>query len=222
MPYKDQEVAKARARKRYLENKETIIARSAAWAKANPERVAELNRAWVKANPEKRRASVKKYDSRIPDEVKAAKAAAWRKANPDKALASRRRCESNRQRPPRTEEQQTRANALRLTRRRANLEAEREKAAGYRAANRDKYNSSAQKRRARERLPLWDTELTELTVTEAYLLARSRGLITGTKWEVDHVVPLFGRLVSGFHTWSNLRVVQATTNRRKSNLFQPT
>lgn len=42
---------------------------------------------------------------------------------------------------------------------------------------------------------------------------------TGVPHEVDHVVPLNGRTVSGLHVHWNLMVIPAAANRAKSNRF---
>lgn len=77
------------------------------------------------------------------------------------------------------------------------------------------------KRRARKlnATPLWFGELDHLAMQEAHDLAAAREAATGIKWEVDHVVPLAGKMVSGLHVANNIQVVPMAVNRRKSNLY---
>jgi hypothetical protein len=42
----------------------------------------------------------------------------------------------------------------------------------------------------------------------------------GTTWEVDHIIPLAGTNVCGFHIAENLQILPTRTNRRKSNKFE--
>lgn len=39
------------------------------------------------------------------------------------------------------------------------------------------------------------------------------------RYEVDHAIPLNGKLVSGLHIATNLRIIKASDNRKKSNSF---
>ena len=42
---------------------------------------------------------------------------------------------------------------------------------------------------------------------------------TGIKHEIDHIVPLNGKNVSGLHVHWNLQIIKATDNRIKGNRF---
>lgn len=56
---------------------------------------------------------------------------------------------------------------------------------------------------------------------EAYKLADLRTKMTGSKWQVDHIVPLKSRKVCGLHVHNNLRVIPAIDNNRKGNRHWP-
>lgn len=68
--------------------------------------------------------------------------------------------------------------------------------------------------RLRQAQPAWaDREAMRAVYSDAQWLT----MRTGKPYEVDHVVPLLGKHVSGLHVEYNLRVVHRTVNRRKSN-----
>ena len=52
---------------------------------------------------------------------------------------------------------------------------------------------------------------------EIYEMAQLITNYTGVKMHVDHIIPLRGRHVCGFHVENNLRVVDAETNMKKGN-----
>ena len=52
-----------------------------------------------------------------------------------------------------------------------------------------------------------------------FKLSNKKTKETGRDYHIDHIVPLQGRLVSGFHISGNLRVVLAHTNRVKKNRY---
>lgn len=95
----------------------------------------------------------------------------------------------------------------------------------YRAASkrwRDEHpgdkNADTQTRRAKLRgaMPKWANRF---FINEIYDLAARRTAATGIKWVVDHDIPLQGRLVSGLHVETNLRVIPEIVNRVKHNHY---
>jgi hypothetical protein len=52
-----------------------------------------------------------------------------------------------------------------------------------------------------------------------YEIARRVTQCTGIRFEVDHIVPLRGRTVSGLHVPTNLRVIPKSMNSKKHNSF---
>jgi 5-methylcytosine-specific restriction endonuclease McrA len=54
-------------------------------------------------------------------------------------------------------------------------------------------------------------------MTQFYDVAKLRTKATGVTWEVDHVIPLRGKSVSGLHVPTNLQVILKSENRAKRN-----
>ena len=54
-------------------------------------------------------------------------------------------------------------------------------------------------------------------MTQFYDIAKLRTKCTGKTWEVDHVLPLRGKSVSGLHVPANLQVILKSENRAKRN-----
>lgn len=80
--------------------------------------------------------------------------------------------------------------------------------------------AQAAKQRAlrRKRTASWaNPEIIVTFYRRAALLTRQ----TGIPHEVDHIVPLLGKLVSGPHVEDNLQVVPRAANRAKSNHYTP-
>ena len=82
------------------------------------------------------------------------------------------------------------------------------------AARTQKYVSSKN-----NRTPAWLTIDEHWMIEQAYELAALRTKLLGVAWQVDHVIPLQGKLVSGLHTPYNLQVIPAKYNQSKSNQF---
>lgn len=56
-------------------------------------------------------------------------------------------------------------------------------------------------------------------IKSIYRLAKIARQTTGIDWEVDHEVPVLGRVVCGLHVETNLRLVPALKNRQKGNSY---
>ena len=105
------------------------------------------------------------------------------------------------------------------------LEANREKSraatARWRVNNRDKSAAAQQRRRAKklQRTVAWADHD---KIRQLYALAREMTEQTGVPHEVDHIYPLQGKLVSGLHVETNLRVIPKSENRSKgARLLSP-
>ena len=70
-----------------------------------------------------------------------------------------------------------------------------------------------------QRVPQWLTSDDRWMMREAYNLAKLRTHVFGFIWEVDHIIPLRGKLVSGLHVPTNLQVIPKTDNRSKRNYY---
>lgn len=70
-----------------------------------------------------------------------------------------------------------------------------------------------------QRTPSWLTEHDLLHIKCLYQVAAMRSRESGQEWQVDHIIPLNGETVSGLHVPSNLQVIPAIDNLRKSNTY---
>jgi len=70
----------------------------------------------------------------------------------------------------------------------------------------------------KNRLPHWVTDEEKKQISELYAECNIRRE-NGENVHVDHIVPLKGSTVSGFHVLSNLRIISAKENLEKNNNF---
>jgi len=92
----------------------------------------------------------------------------------------------------------------------------------YKENNRHVLNANDAKRHAAElqRTPKWLTKEDINKIKQIYYESRMLTLETGVKHHVDHIIPLQGKIVSGLHVPSNLRVITETENVRKNNRYR--
>lgn len=72
-----------------------------------------------------------------------------------------------------------------------------------------------------QRTQKWFKDYYAEEVKAIYKFAETLRDFTGLKWDVDHIIPLQGKLVSGLHVPWNLEVILKVDNIRKSNKFDP-
>lgn len=69
-----------------------------------------------------------------------------------------------------------------------------------------------------QRTPIWvDYKAIENWYSKARILTKTTGIVH----HVDHIIPLRGELVSGFHVETNLQCLPKLVNSVKKNRFQP-
>lgn len=100
-----------------------------------------------------------------------------------------------------------------------NRERLREYCRQWRSENKEKISANSAKHRAYklQRTLLHDEELTHFVMQEAQQHTQDMESFFGISFHVDHMIPMMGELVSGFHVWYNLQVVPAELNLSKHN-----
>ena len=117
--------------------------------------------------------------------------------------------------------------------RKKNIEAQAEYRKQYRLDNADYFinyakenkaavNARTRKRQAAKlyRTPAWLTKNDYKVMWGFYEIAAMLSKHNDEPWEVDHKIPLQGKLVSGLHVPSNLQLMRSSDNRVKANKFE--
>lgn len=86
-------------------------------------------------------------------------------------------------------------------------------------ANLDKHNAISKKRKTakKQRVLPWLTKQHFEEIEDFYTIAKMFQMYTGEQYHVDHIIPLQGKNVSGFHVPWNLQVIPARENLSKGN-----
>lgn len=147
----------------------------------------------------------------------------WRAKNPDKCLEySRKYAEAHAQYNKMWRSANKEKTALQAKEwRQINKDKCNVYSRNWRIANREHMKHLKAKRRSDilRRTPGWLTEDDFWLMTEIYKLASLRTVATGIEWQVDHIIPLRGKNVSGLHVPSNLQVIPKQLNLKKGNRY---
>ena len=89
----------------------------------------------------------------------------------------------------------------------------------YRKKYPEKHNLTQRQRHAieRARIPSWSTDQDKKDIKAIYELAQKMEKVFGLKYHVDHIIPINGKNVCGFHAPNNLQILESSLNIRKSN-----
>lgn len=90
------------------------------------------------------------------------------------------------------------------------------RAADIRRVSKSKENAFQKGGLKRQRPPWAD----QIAIDALYLEARRLTRDTGIAHQVDHEIPLRGKLVSGLHIETNMRIITAFDNGTKKNKFE--
>jgi hypothetical protein len=81
--------------------------------------------------------------------------------------------------------------------------------------------NSAQYRRSKiSAQPSWLSDADKQRIKDIYLLAEDLQLVSGQKYQVDHIIPLRGKKVCGLHVPWNLQVLPEDINLSKGNAHE--
>jgi ABC-type nitrate/sulfonate/bicarbonate transport system substrate-binding protein len=163
-------------------------------------------------DPEARKQYQKEYAQRTR-EAAYARVKEWRAKNPEKLAAQNKRYA---QKHP----DKLVAKAIRW--KKANPEKAAEIARNTRLKNKARVNANKGMYRAskRNRTPAWLTDSDRLKIKCIYQIAAMLTRVNNEPWEVDHIIPLNGKNVSGLHVPSNIWFVKASENRLKNNKYE--
>ena len=178
--------------------------RNKKYREENPEKEKARKKKYREENPEKEKARQKKWRVENPDYDKE-----WREKNPERVKVSNKKWKDKN-----SEQENLRSKKYRE----ANPERVKVNNKNWREKNPERTRQHSANRIAAklQRTPPWvDHEAIRVFYDESVRLTNE----TGIPYQVDHIIPLQGKLVSGLHVHTNLQVITAEENRKKTNSF---
>jgi hypothetical protein len=167
-------------------------------------------RDWQEQNQEKRKESYKNWATKNKATL-SQKKMQWAKQNPEKKkLADKKSREKNKDHAKLVQKNYRERNKERL--KVINAKWRMDNHSYILSKNRERYALK------KNRLPHWVTDEEKKQISELYAECNIRRE-NGENVHVDHIVPLKGSTVSGFHVLSNLRIISAKENLEKNNNF---
>ncbi len=106
----------------------------------------------------------------------------------------------------------------------ANAELNRRYKQKYATNNPGKVNANARKYKASKakRTPPWLSKEQLREIEQFYVIAKDLSWLSLEPLEVDHIVPLRGKIVSGLHVPWNLQILPKSDNEKKRNKWPNT
>lgn len=80
-------------------------------------------------------------------------------------------------------------------------------------------NAALRKDRIKRCTPIWFDEVHKFVFQEAYRLAKLRESMLHIQWDVDHIIPIKGKLVCGLNVMQNIAVIPRKENNFKRAKF---
>lgn len=169
----------------------------------------EAQKLWHAAHKEQKREYDRAYRLANKERIAAAKAA-YVAANPEADRTRKAKYRANHR-------EKLRAAGIEYNR--VNAEDRAKYLQQYQKQNAHKVRYWAMKRHTAklQRTPQWLSDDDHWMIEQAYELAALRTQMLGIPYQVDHIIPLQGKNVSGLNVPWNLQVIPAVENRRKGN-----
>lgn len=178
-----------------IKNKEAKARADKAYRERNKEKIAARKKEWVAANRHLKNAANKVWADANRERIRA-EAKATREASPEKSIEAQRKW---RQRNP---------------------ERSKQHSLHWRTKNRHVVNQNTVRYRA-AKLKATPTWADPVKIAEFYETADALSMWTGEWHHVDHIVPLRGAGVQGFHVQDNLQILTRFENISKNARYWP-